>query len=72
MAVSLTKTETITNSLKEALVYENKSHALNELLRKRADGKVDKAKAKIADEYQAMVEVASNKKGNLKAEEKAL
>src|SRR5690606_30519735 len=33
--------------------------------------KLDKAKAKIADEYQAMVEVASNKKGNLKAEEKS-
>jgi exonuclease SbcC len=72
VAVSLTKTETITNSLKEALVYENKSHALNELAAaKEQMEKLDKAKAKIADEYQAMVEVASNKKGNLKAEEKS-
>lgn len=73
LAVSLTKVDTTMSSLKEALIYESKDHALEELsATKEMMEELEEIKSKAAQEYQSMVEIFAIEQGNLKSEEKSL
>lgn len=72
VAVSLTRTDTIISSLKEALIYESKGHALKELsATKEQLAILEEAKAKLTKEYQTMAEKFNIEQGNLISEEKS-
>ena len=72
LAISYTKADTTMVSLKEALVYESKNRAMEELsaAKKQLEG-LEEAKAKAAQIYQAMAEKFVLEQGNLQSEEKS-
>jgi len=70
-AVSLAKADTIKVSLKEALVYESKNKALEELASAKEQLKVMEEAKSTADRiYQQMAEKFASEQGKLKSEEK--
>lgn len=73
VAVSLTKTTTIIKSLKEALIYESKTHAQDELKEtKRILQNLEELKENSVEAYQALANIVNEKQGTLKSEEGSL
>jgi len=72
LAISRTRAETAMASLKEALVYESKNKALEELAAARDRLKeMEEARSNAVKAYQAMAEKFIKEQGNLQSEEKS-
>lgn len=72
LAISYTKADTTINSLKEALVYESKNKAMEELSAAQEQlEELEEEKLNAAKTYQSMAEKFALEQGNLKSEEKS-
>lgn len=73
VAVSLAETSTSIISLKEALVYQSKSHAYKELSETKIKLQdLEQSKQGITKKYQELADLTVEKQGNLKSEEGSL
>ncbi|NLO09152.1 MAG: SMC family ATPase [Clostridiales bacterium] len=72
VAASLIKVDTKIGSLKKDLIYESKAHAQKELNTTEIQlHELEEAKAVSAENYQAIINITNEKKGNLKTEEES-